>query len=211
MMNAELWITFAAACAILFSLPSPLSHRVASYSAIRGKKTILPAITGASTGVVTAMTAAAIPTLGFAYISVSLLEIVQWAGIGWLMLFMLWVFASPAVRLAKADNDNLPFETAGGIFTDCYCQALSPRFIAVFLALLPQFVTAGADNITPLAEMQAGVLLVSLALALAHAVFAEKSLSLARQMSNQKRKPYQRRSYFISGRAVTAGYRRIAA
>ncbi|MNL55457.1 hypothetical protein D3C87_1788740 [compost metagenome] len=59
--------------------------------------------------------------------------------------------------------------------------------------------------------MQAGVLLMSFAIALLHAVFAQKSLSLARQMSNQKRKPYQRRSYFISGRAVSAGYRRIAA
>lgn len=210
-MNAELWITFAAACAILFALPSPLAHRVASYSAIRGKKTILPAITGASTGIVTAMTAAAVPTLGFAYLSASLLEIVQWAGIGWLMLFTLWVFASPAVRLAKADNDNLPFKNASGIFADCYCLALGPRFIAVFLALLPQFVTAGADNIPLLAEMQAGALLVSLGIALVHAVFAETSLSLARRMSSQKRKPYQHRSYFITGRAVTAGYRRIAA
>lgn len=133
-MSGQAWLIFCAACAVVFALPSPLVFSVASYAAIRGRKTIFPSVGGGALGVVTAMTISAIPVAGLVYLPQSFLEIVQWAGIGWLMLFVLWTFATPAAQAANADNDNLPGKSWSGIFRDCYAvAALRPRYFSFSL------------------------------------------------------------------------------
>ena len=127
-MSGQAWLIFCAACAVVFALPSPLVFSVASYAAIRGKKTLLASVSGGALGIVTAMTISAIPVAGFAYMPQSFVEIVQWAGLGWLMLFFLWTFATPAAQAANADNDNLAGKSGSGTFRDCYATAaLRPR------------------------------------------------------------------------------------
>ena len=211
-MSGEAWLIFCTACAVMFALPSPLAFSVASYSAIRGKRTMFAAITGGATGITTAMTLAAVPTVAFAYLPQSFLDIIRWAGIGWLMLFVLWIIATPVARAANADNDNLQGKTSGGIFRDCFAvAALRLRYFSFFLALLPQFVFHPATAIETLAIAQSGILIAALVILAGHALFAQSMLGLIRRMSGGKKVRPKYRTYFISGRAVSAGYRRIAA
>lgn len=158
------------------------------------------------------MTISAIPVAGLTYLPQSFVEIVQWAGLGWLMLFLLWTFATPAAQAANADNDNLPGKSWSGIFRDCYAMAaLRPRYFAFFLALLPQFVSASGNAIETFATAQAAIMLVALAVLTLQALFFSATLSLVRRMSGNKKIRPKYRTHFISGRAVSAGYRRIAA
>jgi threonine/homoserine/homoserine lactone efflux protein len=210
-MSAQVWLIFSAACVVLFALPSSLAFRIASYSALRGKKTAIATVSGASLGMVTAMTAAALVTFGLSYIPESIINIIQWAGTAWLMLFCLWALATPATRMSNADNDNLPARTMMATFVDCYSTALRPRYVAFFLALLVQFIGASLDVVETLAQMQALVLVLAITCALAQALFARSTMALARRMSGTKTARRARRTHFISGRAVSAGYRRIAA
>ncbi|WP_418135698.1 LysE family translocator [Agrobacterium sp. El2ro-1b] len=211
-MSGQAWLIFCAACAVVFALPSPLVFSVASYAAIRGRKTIFASVGGGALGIVTAMTISAIPVTGLVYLPQSFLEIVQWAGIGWLMLFMLWTFATPAAQAANADNDNLPGKSWSGIFRDCYAiAALRPRYFSFFLALLPQFVSTTGNAVETLAMAQAAILILTCVILAAQAMFAASTLTLVRRMSGDKKIRPKYRTHFISGRAVSAGYRRIAA
>lgn len=211
-MSGQAWLIFCAACAVVFALPSPLVFSVASYAAIRGRKTIFASVGGGALGIVTAMTISAIPVAGLVYLPQSFLEIVQWAGIGWLMLFMLWTFATPAAQAANADNDNLPGKSWSGIFRDCYAlAALRPRYFSFFLALLPQFVSTTGNAVETLAMAQAAILILTCVILAAQAMFAASTLTLVRRMSGDKKIRPKYRTHFISGRAVSAGYRRIAA
>jgi threonine/homoserine/homoserine lactone efflux protein len=211
-MSGQAWLVFCAACAIVFALPSPLVFSVASYAGIRGRKTVFASVGGGALGIVTAMTISAIPVAGLAYLPQSFVEIIQWAGIGWLILFLLWTFATPAAQAANADNDNLPGKSWSGIFRDCYAvAALRPRYFTFFLALLPQFVSASGNAVETLAAAQAAILLLALAVLSAQALFAGSTLTLVRRMSGNKKIRPKYRTHFISGRAVSAGYRRIAA
>ncbi|WP_236771617.1 LysE family translocator, partial [Agrobacterium tumefaciens] len=185
---------------------------VASYAAIRGRKTVFASVTGGSLGILTAMTISAIPAAGLAYLPHAFVEIVQWTGIGWLILFLLWTFATPAAQAANADNDNLPGKSSSGIFRDCYAiAALRPRYFMFFLALLPQFVSTSGNAVETLAVAQAAILLLALGILAAQALFAGSTLALVRRMSGNKKIRPKYRTHFISGRAVSAGYRRIAA
>ncbi|MGP4686423.1 LysE family translocator [Agrobacterium pusense] len=211
-MSGQAWLIFCAACAVVFALPSPLVFSVASYAAIRGKKTLLASVSGGALGIVTAMTISAIPVAGFAYMPQSFLEIVQWAGLGWLMLFFLWTFATPAAQAANADNDNLAGKSGSGTFRDCYATAaLRPRYFTFFLALLPQFISTTGNAVETFAVAQAAVLLLALAILIVQGLFPESTLALVRRMSGDKKIRHKYRTHFISGRAVSAGYRRIAA
>ncbi|CUX25098.1 LysE family translocator [Rhizobium oryzihabitans] len=211
-MSGQAWLIFCAACAVVFALPSPLVFSVASYAGIRGRKTVFASVSGGALGIVTAMTISAIPVAGLTYLPQSFVEIVQWAGLGWLMLFLLWTFATPAAQAANADNDNLPGKSWSGIFRDCYAMAaLRPRYFAFFLALLPQFVSASGNAIETFATAQAAIMLVALAVLTLQALFFSSTLSLVRRMSGNKKIRPKYRTHFISGRAVSAGYRRIAA
>lgn len=211
-MSGQAWLIFCAACAVVFALPSPLVFSVASYAGIRGRKTVFASVSGGALGIVTAMTISAIPVAGLAYLPQSFLGIVQWAGIGWLMLFLLWTFATPAAQAANADNDNLPGKSWSGIFRDSYAiAALRPRYFTFFLALLPQFISTSGNAVETLAVAQAAILLLALAVLTAQALFAGSTLALVRRMSGEKKIRPKYRTHFISGRAVSAGYRRIAA
>jgi len=211
-MSAQVWLVFCAACAILFALPSPISYKVASYAAIRGKRALIAAVTGATIGIVTTITAASILVAGAEFLPSTVLDIVQWAGTGWLMLFSLWTIATPAAREANADNDNLRGKSFGTIFTDCFVlSALRLRYFGFFVAFIVQFVNGTRDVVEMVSQMQAVALLIAFACLTIQASFARLTIRSVRRMSVTKKLRNPKRTHFIAGRAVTAGYRRIAA
>lgn len=211
-MSTQVWLVFCIACVVLFALPSPISFTVASYAAVRGKKALVAAVMGATSGVVTTVTAASIIVAGAEFLPSAVLNIAQWAGTGWLMLFSLWTIATPAAREANADNDNLRGKTFGGVFSDCFgVAALRLRYFGFFVAFLVQFVNGTRDVVEMVLQMQAVVLLIAFICLAVQASFAQATLASVRRMSVTKRQRNLKRTHFIAGRAVTAGYRRIAA
>lgn len=58
---------------------------------------------------------------------------------------------------------------------------------------------------------QAAILILTCVILAAQAMLAGQTLALVRRMSGDKKIRPKYRTHFISGRAVSAGYRRIAA
>ncbi|GAK69215.1 LysE family translocator [Agrobacterium rubi] len=211
-MSAQVWLVFCFACAILFALPSPVSFKVASYTAIRGKRAMIAAVTGATLGIVTTVTAASIIVVGAELLPSTFVDIARWAGTGWLMLFSLWTIATPAAREANADNDNLRGKSFGTIFSDCFVMAaLRLRYFGFFVAFLMQFLNGTRDVVEMVTQMQAVLLLIALVCLGLQAAFARFTITSVRRMSANKKVKNSKRKSFIAGRAVSAGYRRIAA
>ncbi|MDQ1186484.1 LysE family translocator [Agrobacterium larrymoorei] len=211
-MSAQVWLVFCAACAILFALPSPIAFKVANYAAVRGKRTMIASVSGATLGAMTTFTAAAIVMAGAPFVPSSFLDVIQWAGIGWLMLFGLWTIATPAARESQAENDNLRARTLGAIFVDCFVlAALRLRYFAFFIAFLSLFINRSRDVVDMLTQMQAATLVMSLICLTLQATFARSTIAMVRRASATKKVRNTRGTRFITGRAVSAGYRRIAA
>ncbi|WP_296076284.1 LysE family transporter [uncultured Agrobacterium sp.] len=211
-MSAQVWLVFLAACTILFALPSPVAFKVATYAVVRGKRTMIASVTGAALGVMMTFTAAAFAIAATTFAPHSFIEIFQWAASGWLMLFALWTVATPAARESQAENDNLPGRTLGSIFVDCFMlSALRLRYFAFFIAFLSQFINRSRDTLEMLTQMQAAALLVSILCLTLQAFFGRSTIALVRRASATKRIKSARGTRFITGRAVSAGYRRIAA
>jgi len=76
---------------------------------------------------------------------------------------------------------------------------------------LPQFISTTGNAVETFAVAQAAVLLLALAILIVQGLFPESTLALVRRMSGDKKIRQKYRTHFISGRAVSAGYRRIAA
>lgn len=211
-MSVQVWLVFCLACAILFTLPSLISFKVASYASIRGKRATLAAVSGATLGIVTTVTAASIIVVGVELMPSSLIDILRWTGTAWLMLFVLWTIATPAAREANADNDNLRGKSFGTVFSDCFVTAaLRLRYFGFFVAFLMQFLNGTRDVVEMVTQMQAVLLLIALVCLSLQAVFARFTITSVRRMSVSKKPANSKRKSFIAGRAVTAGYRKIAA
>ncbi|WJR66268.1 hypothetical protein QTA58_18880 [Neorhizobium sp. CSC1952] len=211
-MTAEIWLAFAATAFVLVLLPSPLACLTASFSLQRGRRTAVATVPGLAAGLSVALIAALIPLALAALYLPGLLETISWAGIAYLMLYVLWSYQDPRISGPIADNDNLPECRTARIFGCLFGKsAFGTRYPVVLAAVAAQFIDPGLPLLPQLLEMQATFLVCTVLAAGVHVFFPRRVLGRKRRaaaLNPASRKPQTR---FISRRAVTAGYRRIAA
>lgn len=211
-MTADTWLAFAATAIFLVLLPSPLACLAASFSLQRGRRTAVATIPGFAVGLSAALIMAVIPLAVVALYLPLLLETLSWAGLGYLMLYVLWSYQDPRISGLVADNDNLPEYRAARIFGCLFGKsAFGPRYAIVLAAALAQFIDPGRPLLPQFLEMQATFLVCAVFGAGIHVLFPRRVIGRKRRipsLNSASRKPQMR---FISRRAVTAGYRRIAA
>lgn len=211
-MTADTWLAFAATVIFLVLLPSPLACLTASFSLQRGRRTAVATIPGFAVGLSAALIMAAVPLALVALHLPRLLETLSWAGLGYLMLYVLWSYQDPRISGPIADNDNLPECRPARIFGCLFGKsAFGPRYAVVLAAALVQFVDPGRPLLPQFLEMQATFLVCAVFGAGIHVLFPRRVIGRKRRapsLNSASRKPQTR---FISRRAVTAGYRRIAA
>ena len=211
-MTADTWLAFAATAIFFVLLPSPLACLVASFSLQRGRRTAVATIPGVAAGLSAALLMAAAPLVLIALYLPRLLEAISWAGLGYLMLYVLWSYQDPRISGPVADNDNLPECRPARIFGCLFGRsAFGARYAVALAAVLAQFLDPDLPLLPQLLELQATFLLCAVLAAGVHVFFPRRVLGRRRRSANlnsASRKPQTR---FISRRAVTAGYRRIAA
>lgn len=211
-MTIETWVAFCAAAIFVITLPSPLSNLIARFSLQKSRGTAVATVPGACIGLAAALTIAALPVAAIAFLLPGMLEPLSWAGIAYLMFYILWTFQDPALRIATADNDNLPEQEALPIFTHLLAASLrTPRYAVMLAALLVQFIDPQTLTLPLLLEMQAVFLLTVAAGSTIHVVFPQWTLNRLRRNGSAGPAPHRAGTRFISRRAVSAGYRRIAA
>jgi threonine/homoserine/homoserine lactone efflux protein len=211
-MTVETLIAFGAAAICLVLLPGPLTTLVARFAVQKGRKSAIWTVPRLALGMTAAMTLAALPLTAVALLLPGSLGALAWLGIAYLMLYALWSFQDPILRRAVAENDNLPERTPLRIFVHFVSACLqTPRYIVVTAALLVQFLDPSAALRPVLLEMQAVFLATTAAAASFHAAFPNWTLKTLRRARPTAPASHKFGTRFIARRAVTAGYRRIAA
>ncbi|HEX2147539.1 MAG TPA: LysE family transporter [Pseudorhizobium sp.] len=212
-MTMETWIAFCAASVLVALLPSPLTTLIARYADQAGRRTAAVTIPGAALGLGAALTIAALPLAAITWAAPALLDPLAWAALAYLMLYALWSLQEPSLRTPLAANDNLPEHQPVRIFARMLVMGLGRlRYIVLMAALLVQFIEPTMLNgASPIIEIQL-VFMVLLALgSLVHVVFPQRSYARARRSARMRPASHKMGTLFIARRAVSAGYRRIAA
>ncbi len=210
-MSSDTMLVFAAASLFLVILPGPLADLTARYTLSRSRLTGLLTVPAIALGLVAAMTVASMPIVAIARYLPHLFELVSWIGLTYLLLHVLWTLQHPA-RGYLAHNDNLPERQPVRIFLHIFrLAALKPRSILAFIALLPQAFDPHGSLSLQLVEMDSVFLCAALAGGVLNVVLAGHRLKRLEKLGLRNPASRKPRTRFISRRAVTAGYRRIAA
>ena len=211
-MTAETWFAFAATAIVLAALPSPLACLTAGYAHQRNRLTALATVPAVSFGLTTAFLIAAVPIGLLAALLPRIMGIMSWLGIGYLMLYVLWSFQDPRTAAPMADNDNLPEKRLARVFACLFGTCvLGPRYIILFAAFLLEFFDPSQPVLPQVLQMQAALLVCAALGASFHVAFPLRILRRMRRPASFTPASRRLRTQFIARRAVSAGYRRIAA
>ncbi len=208
----ETWTAFCAASILLTLLPSPLAGLVARFALQRGRNTAFFAVSGACLGLGAALVVASIPVALLATALPQAIEPMAWLGLAYIMFYSLWCFQEPSIRSPMPANYNLPAQQPVAVLSFLLAAALGTgRYVTVLAALLLQFVGSVSGNPAMILQMQAAFLLVTACGFLVHVASPRWALGRLRGRNMPGPASHKLRTRFIARRAVSAGYRRIAA
>ncbi|CAD7023721.1 lysine transporter LysE [Pseudorhizobium endolithicum] len=208
----ETWTAFCAASILLVLLPSPIAALVARFVLQRGRSTAFFTVPGACLGFGAALAVASIPVLLLATVLPQMIGPLAWLGFAYLMLYALWSFQEPSIRGPLPANDNLPAQQPVAVFAHLVAATLGTgRYVAMLAALLLQFAGTVSGNPATMLEMQAVFLLVAAFGFLVPVASPRWALDRLRRRTVPGPASHKLRTRFIARRAVSAGYRRIAA
>ncbi|MFN7101889.1 MAG: LysE family translocator [Pseudorhizobium sp.] len=211
-MTAETWVAFCAVALLLTLLPSPVAGLVARFSVHRGRRSAWATVPGMALGMGAALTLAALPVALIAITAPSLPEPLSWLGLAYLLLYILWSFQERSARGPHADNDNLPEQRPLSIFVHLLKVSLGTgRYVVVLAALLSQFIEPALVAPAQILEMQAAFMLVVAAGAALHVIFPRRTSGRLHRPIRMHPASHKMRTRYIARRAVSAGFRRIAA
>ncbi|AOG09009.1 LysE family translocator [Agrobacterium sp. RAC06] len=211
-MPHSTWILFAVVAAALLVVPGRSKRMVLSYALAHGRKSVFATGTGVALG--TAVSVAATLAISWGLIALSTLtfSIFQWVGLFWLMLFGLGLARAPAGIEPVADNDNLPEEKPLRVIAHCFeSESRDPRSSLLVAALLPQFLTPDAPFIPQAIAFGATFVALSALSCIVYALFPERVRKIVRKHAVRRTVNRSGRTVLIAAKAVTAGYRKIAA
>ncbi|MDH4412609.1 MAG: LysE family translocator [Rhizobium sp.] len=206
------WILFAVVATAVLVLPGRSKRLVLSYAQAHGRKSVFATATGVALGSMVAVAA----TLAFCWGLISLspltFSVFQWLGLIWLVLFGLGVARAPVGVEPVADNDNLPEEKPLRIIVQCFeSESRDPRSSLLVAALLPQFLTP-VGAFLPQAMALGGIFVALAAVTcLPYALFDDRIRKIIRKHVVRRTANRSGGTVLIAAKAVTAGYRKIAA
>ena len=211
-MTMNLWLAFAATAIAFVLLPNPPAQQVSAFSLQRGRRTALATVPALVLGLLTCLSIAMAPVALLVIYLPSIKGALAWFGAAYLMIYVIWSLQDRRAAGPPADNDNLPERKGLRIFHHLLTRTMfGPRYILALAAILLQFADPAAP-LLPQAVMAAEIFAACALLGgLAHAFTPRlmRSRRLSRAAANSASS--KSRTVFISRRAVTAGYRRIAA
>ncbi len=211
-MTIEGWLALTAIATALLLAPHPIAALVAAFSRSWGRASGFLTVPASilAIALVGAIAAAAASAVRF-YLP-GLTATLSWTAIGYLMLYMLFAYQDPRIQYGLADNDNLPETRPLRVFTHFSTKAFTGiRYLVLLTAVLLAFADHGPAHGWSYVAMLASLMAAAGVAALVYAVFPARFIRRRRRSSTSGKASHKPRTLFIASRAVTAGYRRIAA
>lgn len=142
-MPLEIWLAYVATSAVVLAIPGPTILLVLSYSISQGRSATLPLVAGVALGDSVAITLSLIGLGTLLATSAVLFTVIKWMGglyLIYLGIKLLRGAGQPQALQAGEIHPSSPRKLFGNAFI---VTALNPKSIVFFIALLPQFISAG--------------------------------------------------------------------
>jgi threonine/homoserine/homoserine lactone efflux protein len=212
MMTIEAWLAFAATVSALLLLPHPLAFSVATYARSWGRRSAFVTVPAAMVAIVLTAILSTAAVVGLLAIMPALDDAASWLGLCFLMIYALYSFQDPRLRQGIADNDNLPETRPLRVFGHFIRVTFrSGRYVFLIAAILAQFANPGVVQQVFYPTTIAVIAACAFASTLAYALFPQLSTWKRRRSAPSGKASHKPKTLYIARRAVTAGYRRIAA
>jgi threonine/homoserine/homoserine lactone efflux protein len=205
-------LAFSAMAVFLILVPSPLFRLTARFVLQRGRSAALATIPGLAVGLSIAAGLATIPLLLLSRFAPDTIGLVAFVGPWYLLAYVVFCYLDPRRRRPMADNDNLPERRTVRIFAHVAKEAvLSPRYTLAFVAVLIQVWDATIPPLTQVLAVELACATIMIGAAAVQSLLPGRFLNRKRPAARGKSATRKAQTVFIARRAVTAGYRRIAA
>ncbi|RWX78497.1 hypothetical protein EPK99_07740 [Neorhizobium lilium] len=205
-------LAFALMAVFLILVPSPLFRLTANFALQRGHRAALATIPGVITGLCLATALAAIPVLLIARYWPGGIGMIAFIGPWYVMAYVVFSYLDPSRRRPMADNDNLPEQQNIRMIGHIVKQAvLTPRYVLALFAVLIQVWDATLPSLPQFLATELVCAAIMAAAATIQTLLPRRLLNRKRLAIPAKTASNKAQTVFIARRAVTAGYRRIAA
>ncbi|WJH40308.1 hypothetical protein N7E02_27670 [Aliirhizobium terrae] len=211
-MTIEAWLALGATASALLLLPHPLAISVATYARSWGRKSALLTVPAAMVAIILASAIATAAVVCLIAVMPAIDDAASWLGLSFLMIYGLYALQDPRLRGGVADNDNLPETRPLRVFAHFLRVTFgSGRYIFLLAAIIGQFANPGTDQLAFSATILAILAASAFASTLAYALVPKLSTWKRRRRPASGKASHKPKTLYIARRAVTAGYRRIAA
>ncbi len=197
-MPLELWLAYVATSTVVLAIPGPTILLVLSYSIAHGRKATFPVVAGVTLGDSVAITLSLIGLGTLLAASAFWFTIIKWIG-GVYLIYLGFLLLRGAGKPMLVQAGQTQESSARKLFGNAFIvTALNPKSIVFFIALLPQFISAGHPAIPQLWIL--GVTFVVLATigATSYALFAA---SIRRFLAS----PRAQKAYSLLGGGLLCG------
>jgi threonine/homoserine/homoserine lactone efflux protein len=207
-MSLELWLAFAAACAVILAIPGPTVLLVVSYALGHGRRSALATVAGVALGDLTSITAAMLGLGALLLTSAALFTVLRWIGAAYLIYLGIQLWRAP---VASVEGMALRETRPARMFLHAYVvTALNPKSIVFFVAFLPQFIDLSAPVMTSMIIVVATFVVMAALNALAYALMASAARGAIRRASVQGAVNRIGGSLLISSGLLAIGWKKAA-
>jgi len=212
MMTIETWLAFAATTVAILLMPHPIASLTAAFSASWGRTSAFVTIPAFVLSLVLGGVLVVAGVFLITFLWPAAIGALSWIGLSYLMLHVLYAYQDPRLRYGTADNDNLPETRPMRIFGYFVLTTFrSTRYFALTAAIAVQFFDPTRAPQEQYINMISALAVSAMIGAIAHATLPASFTRKRRVSKARSKAPYKPGTRFIARRAVTAGYRRIAA
>lgn len=211
-MTLEAWLAFAATATAFLLMPHPLASLTATFSVSLGRASGFVSVPAMILAVIVSAIPATAIAFAITFFWPGSIEAFSWAGLAYLMLYVLYAYQDPQVRVGLADNDNLPetrpFRIVGHVLLSGIKRY---RYLLLSAALAVQVVAPASPPGEQYMQIVSALAAAAGVAALAYAIFPQRLMRRRRRRPVTPHALHKPGTRFIARRAVSAGYRRIAA
>ena len=205
-------ILFAVVATAFLVVPGAGKRLVLAYALAHGRKIAFATVPGGILGSVAVVTATLALSWAVLTLSPAAFGVLQWVGLVFLALACLGLARAPVGTEPVADNDNVPEEKPLRVIARCAdTEARDLRSSLIAAALLPQFLSPEAAFLPQALALGIVFVMMSAVSCLTYALFADLMRKTIRKHVVRRTVNRSGGTVLIAAKAVTAGYRKIAA
>ncbi|PCI03945.1 MAG: lysine transporter LysE [Hyphomicrobiales bacterium] len=203
-MSFEVWVAFAAACAVLTLIPGPCVLLLIGQSLSRGLGPAFSSIVGVLIGDILLIILSLMGVGAILAASAALFQLVKWAGVFYMAYLGICQILDARQEAKTVSSENHPAFMFGSLRAGFLAAVLNPKGVMFYMAFLSQFVNPNGNMVLQISILAiTSTVVVGLILA-AYVMMANKARTAFQSEKTRKRIGYTGGGFLIGGSVLMA-------